>query len=59
MPDTWRRIYWSSSAAYSTTASASRADGNHANRHLECLWLSPHCLGADVGGQLDMFGGAS
>jgi DNA adenine methylase len=44
MPDTWRRVRWSSSAAYSTTASAARSDGNHNNRHLECLWLSPHCI---------------
>lgn len=44
MPDTWRRHYWSSSAAYSTTAAAERGDGNHENRHKEVLWLSPHCL---------------
>ena len=44
MPDTWRRVHWSSSAAYSTTASAERQDGNHANRHTETLWMSPHCL---------------
>jgi len=44
IPDTWRRIQWSSSAAYSTTASAERQDGNHANRHTEYLWLSPHCI---------------
>lgn len=52
MPDTWRRIRWTSSAAYSTTASAARAAagdaaGNHANRTCECLWLSPHCIGGD------------
>ena len=44
IPDTWRRINWSSSAAYSTTKSAERQDGNHANRHTEVLWLSPHCV---------------
>jgi DNA adenine methylase len=45
MPDTWRRIYWSSSAAYQTTAAAARETktGNLANRHKECLWLSPGC----------------
>ena len=64
MPDTWRRVYWSSSAAYQTTAAAERAasgatDGNLANRHKECLWLSTHCLHAEMPGQLDMFGEAS
>ena len=44
IPDTWRRVRWSASAAYSTTASAARGDGNHANRKTEVLWLSPHCL---------------
>jgi len=44
IPNTWRRINWSSSAAYSTTKSAERQDGNHANRHTEVLWLSPHCV---------------
>ena len=49
MPDTWRRVFWSSSASYQTTGSAKRyADGdttgNLGNRHKECLWLSPGCL---------------
>ena len=44
MPDTWRRHSYSASVAYSTTASAQRQDGNHANRHTEMLWFSPHCL---------------
>ena len=62
IPDTWRRIGWSSSAAYATTASAARnangeTDGNLGNRHLECLWLSPGCL--DVETQLDLFGGVA
>ena len=62
MPDTWRRVFWSSSASYQTTASAGRAangaaDGNLSNRHKECLWLSPGCV--DSGGQMDMFGGAA
>ena len=56
IPETWRRVEWSSSSAYSTTAAAGRKDGNHENRHKERLWLSPHCLG---GGQLDMFGGVA
>ena len=41
MPDTWRRHYCSASAAYSTTESAARQDGNHANRANEVLWFSP------------------
>ncbi len=44
MPSTWQRHWWSASAAYSTTSSAERGDRNHANRHTECLWMSPHCL---------------
>ena len=64
MPETWRRVRWSSSAAYQTTASADRAasgnaDGNLANRNGEVLWLSPGCLTGEVDGQLDMFGGAA
>jgi site-specific DNA-adenine methylase len=49
MPDTWRRHYYSASAAYSTAASAARQDGNHANRVKECLWFSPHCLDVSAG----------
>lgn len=44
VPSSWRRISWSSSAAYSTSKSAARLDGNHQNRHLETLWLSPYCV---------------
>lgn len=55
IPDTWQRHRWSAIGGYSTAASVARADGNHENRHLETLWLSPHCLGS--GGQLDLFGG--
>lgn len=44
---TGRRVTWSSSAAYSTTRSAERQDGNHANRHTEVLWMSPHCVNPD------------
>ena len=59
MPPEWRRVAWSASAAYQTTASAERATagnatGNLANRHGECLWLSPYCL--DEGGQMELFG---
>ena len=48
MPDSWRRHRWSASAAYSTTASAVRHDGNHANRSTEVLWFSPHCLSGQM-----------
>ena len=48
MPPTWTRHYYSASAAYSTTASAARQDGNHANRMKECLWMSPHCVSGDA-----------
>ena len=48
MPDSWRRHRWSASAAYSTTASAARHDGNHANRSTEVLWFSPHCLSGQM-----------
>ena len=59
MPHTWRRLQWTSSASYSTTNSAARQDGNHANRKLECLWISPACLGVAGGVQLDIFGDAA
>lgn len=64
MPDTWRRLFWSSSASYATTASAARSaagdtSGNLGNRHKECLWLSPGCIDPADGTQLDMFGAAS
>ena len=49
IPDTWKRYRYSASAAYSTTASAARQDGNHANRKSEVLWMSPHCLRPDQG----------
>ena len=48
MPDSWRRHRWSASAAYSTTASAARHDGNHVNRSTEVLWFSPHCLSGQM-----------
>ena len=61
IPDTWRRHRYSASAAYSTTASAQRQDGNHANRHTEVLWMSPHCINpADATPTLfDDLGGAA
>jgi DNA adenine methylase len=61
MPAEWRRVRWSASAAYQTTKAAERAAagnaaGNLANRHGECLWLSPHCIdnesGFDFGGTI-------
>ena len=61
IPDTWRRHRYSASVAYSTTASAGRQDGNHANRHGEVLWMSPACINpADATPSLfDDFGGAA
>ena len=52
MPDTWRRVSYSASSSYS----GSNGGGQNAeNRHLERLWLSPHCL--NPADQLDLFGG--
>lgn len=42
-PDSWRRIRWSASASYQTSASAKTEGGNSENRHKEVLWLSPAC----------------
>lgn len=53
IPDTWGRHTYSASAAYSTAASAARQDGNHANRHTEMLWMSPHCAQPDT--QIGLF----
>jgi hypothetical protein len=63
MPPTWRRLSYSASAAYQTTAAAARtADGdttgNGTNRHTEMLWYSPHCL-RPVEDQLDLFGASA
>lgn len=41
IPETWRRHYWSASAAYQN--SSSTVGANQENRHNECLWISPHC----------------
>jgi site-specific DNA-adenine methylase len=45
LPDTWRRHRYSANAAYQTNAGGGV---NAANRHNECLWLSPHCLGGET-----------
>jgi site-specific DNA-adenine methylase len=57
IPDTWRRVRWSASVAYQTTNSAKTDGGNQVSRHGEVLWCSPHCLGGEIEGQLDIFGG--
>ena len=57
MPETWRRIHWTGSTAYSSSASAEAGSGNHANRDQEVLWFSPHCLGPKE--QLSFMGGLS
>ncbi len=41
----WRQILWSAKGGYD-----GQGDGTNANRHKECLWLSPHCLGNDLFG---------
>ena len=58
MPDTWRRLRWTGNASYSTTAAAAAESkqGSHVNRHLECLWISPGCIGE---AQPTLFGAAS
>ena len=53
MPETWRRHYWSASAAYHTSTGANQA--NAENRHLECLWFSPHCLGREDDAQMSLW----
>jgi site-specific DNA-adenine methylase len=44
MPSSWRVMKWSAMAAYNTTSSSKRGDGNAENRYKERLWFSPHCL---------------
>jgi DNA adenine methylase len=44
MPDTWQMVTYSASKSY---GSAAGGGVNDANRHLERLWLSPHCLTTD------------
>lgn len=51
MPGTWRRIVYSASKSYGSSAGGGV---NDANRALERLWLSPHCLGAEA--QMGLFG---
>lgn len=38
MPASWRRVAWSARAAYKGSATE-----DNGNRHLERLWISPHC----------------
>ena len=54
IPASWRRYAYSASAAYQS-AKGARGEGegvNEANRKLERLWFSPHCLGS---GQKGLF----
>ena len=46
MPDGWRKVEWTGPAGLG------RRSGN---RHLERLWLSPHCLSLDPSAQLSLF----
>jgi len=48
MPASWRTHAYSASAAYQTTAQTNGNQGNQANRRLERLWFSPHCLTATL-----------
>lgn len=54
MPDTWTMHAYVASKAY---GSAAGGGVNDANRALERIWFSPHCLTPD--GQLDIFGGVA
>ena len=40
IPESWRRVVYSASAAYNSSAGGGQ---NKANRHKERLWMSPHC----------------
>ena len=46
MPASWRKVAWKGPAGLG------RVSGN---RHLERLWLSPHCLSLDPSAQLSLF----
>ena len=54
MPDTWTMVAYSASKSYGSSAGGGV---NDANRHLERLWLSPHCVQPSQ--QIDLFGGAA
>jgi hypothetical protein len=41
MPASWRRVRYSASKAYGSSAGGGQ---NESNRHKECLWFSPHCI---------------
>ena len=53
MPDTWRMHTYSASKSYGSSAGGG---DNDANRALERIWFSPHCLGAADDGQMGLFG---
>ena len=50
MPASWRMERYSASKAY---GSSSGGGQNAANRHLEALWFSPHCLSPAQGSLFD------
>ena len=52
MPDAWRMHTYSASKSYGSSAGGGN---NDANRALERIWFSPHCLTAEAQGSL--FGG--
>lgn len=54
------RIYGGAVTDPAAIAEAARADDDDGEQHQqgrERLWLSPHCLGAEVRGQMGLFGG--
>jgi len=44
MPDSWRVHKWSATGGYS--GCAKKAERGKANKHLERIWFSPHCVRA-------------
>jgi site-specific DNA-adenine methylase len=55
MPATWRMHTYSASKSYGSSAGGG---DNDANRALERIWFSPHCLGAADDGQLGLWDAA-
>ena len=47
----WRRCQWSAQSGYSSIGK-----NENDNRHQECLWFSPHCIGNKMPEQTDIFG---
>lgn len=41
----WGKVGYKAAASYQTASTAGKEVGNNANRKLERVWFSPHCLG--------------